>query len=186
MSLCSTERGYRAHLSNKSEVCPECRLAHREYSNVHRSKNLTKYREANREYKARNQEKVKQYNKEYASTEGRKNALVKYRENHLDDIRLRGRMREHKRRSAKFNGKHTPYTEAQVLDTYGFICHICDGTIDHSAPRKIGIEGWENGLHLDHVIPLAKGGTDSVENVRPSHGKCNVQKNSRLVGTQNF
>ncbi len=68
------------------------------------------------------------------------------------------------------------YSEAQVLVIYGPICHICQTSIDLSAPRKVGLPGWEKGLHIDHVYPLSKGGLDTIENVRPSHGQCNVIK----------
>jgi len=31
-------------------------------------------------------------------------------------------------------------------------------------------------LHIDHLVPLAKGGSDTLENVRPAHGICNLRK----------
>jgi len=52
--------------------------------------------------------------------------------------------------------------------------------IDLNAPRRVGIEGWELGLHLDHVIPLSKGGYDTIDNIRPTHGICNIRKGARL------
>ena len=48
-----------------------------------------------------------------------------------------------------------------------------------SAPRKCGLPGWQNGLHIEHVIDLALGGLDTLENVRPSHAVCNLKKNPR-------
>jgi 5-methylcytosine-specific restriction endonuclease McrA len=30
------------------------------------------------------------------------------------------------------------------------------------------------------VIPLSKGGNDTIENVRPAHAICNLRKGSRL------
>ena len=68
------------------------------------------------------------------------------------------------------------YSDQQVLETYGTNCHICSLPIDLDAPRKTGDPGWEKGLHIDHVYPLSKGGLDTLENVRPAHGKCNVIK----------
>jgi len=68
------------------------------------------------------------------------------------------------------------YSDADVLSTYGLDCHICQTPIDLSAPRQVGQNGWEKGLHIDHVYPLSKGGLDTIENVRPSHGKCNIIK----------
>ena len=82
-----------------------------------------------------------------------------------------------KRRAIQLSVESEPYTEADVLHLYGIECHICEKTIDLSAPRKVGVEGWEQGLHLDHVVALAKGGNDTLTNVKPSHGLCNIKKN---------
>ena len=94
--------------------------------------------------------------------------------------RLRRFNRFHKPNAARhFRRNNTDpgnYSEAQVLLIYGPICHICQTPIDLSAPRKVGLPGWEKGLHIDHVYPLSKGGLDTLENVRPSHGQCNVIK----------
>jgi 5-methylcytosine-specific restriction endonuclease McrA len=68
------------------------------------------------------------------------------------------------------------YSDADVLSIYGLDCHICKTPIDLNAPRQVGQNGWEKGLHIDHVYPLSKGGLDTIENVRPSHGKCNIIK----------
>ena len=75
------------------------------------------------------------------------------------------------------------YTTLQVLETYGTNCHICNGPVDLSAPRLVGRGvGWEHGLHIDHVIPISKGGPDTLSNVRPSHAYCNISKRDRLIG----
>ena len=70
------------------------------------------------------------------------------------------------------------YLVSQVIELYGSVCHICDRPIDLSATRIAGNLGWENGLHLDHVVPISKGGVDSIYNVRPSHAICNLKKGS--------
>jgi 5-methylcytosine-specific restriction endonuclease McrA len=72
------------------------------------------------------------------------------------------------------------YSDLQVLELYGTDCHICGETIDLTASRQCGRDGWEKGLHIDHVIPLSKGGADSLENVRPAHGQCNIIKWAKL------
>jgi 5-methylcytosine-specific restriction endonuclease McrA len=83
------------------------------------------------------------------------------------------------RRARKLGNGHEPYSESQVLELYGDSCHICELPIDLEAPRKAGVDGWEHGLHIDHLLPLSKGGPDTLENVRPAHGVCNVKKNNR-------
>lgn len=72
------------------------------------------------------------------------------------------------------------YTYQQVLEKYGKSCHICNEAIDLKAPRRCGAEGWEKGLHIDHVVPLSKGGDDTLENVKPSHGYCNLKKHATI------
>ena len=73
------------------------------------------------------------------------------------------------------------YTEGQVLQRWGRDCHICKEPIDLDAPSQCGRPGWERGLHLDHVIPLSRGGSDTLDNVKPSHAKCNIDKGARLL-----
>jgi 5-methylcytosine-specific restriction endonuclease McrA len=43
-------------------------------------------------------------------------------------------------------------------------------------PRQTGLKGWENGLQLNHFIPISKGGPDILENIRTIHGLCNLCK----------
>jgi len=72
-----------------------------------------------------------------------------------------------------------PYTLEQVLEEYGSVCYLCEVSIDLTLPRKIGVAGWENGLHLDHVTPISKGGPDCLENVAPTHAICNLTKRGK-------
>lgn len=68
------------------------------------------------------------------------------------------------------------YNTDDVLRKWGYDCHICNEPIDFKAPRQCGDPGWERGLHLDHVLPISKGGADVLDNVKPAHAKCNVYK----------
>ncbi len=54
---------------------------------------------------------------------------------------------------------------ATLLEAHGMVCHICGGEIRTKAE-----------LHMDHVVPLIRGGEHSMENIRPSHGLCNMRK----------
>ena len=72
------------------------------------------------------------------------------------------------------------YTDQDVIDKYGSDCHICNQPIDFNAPRQCGKDGWELGLQIDHLFPLSKGGSDTLENARPSHGYCNNKKHASL------
>jgi hypothetical protein len=96
-------------------------------------------------------------------------------------IRANNQRRRAKRyRATGLDNQMVRYTETEILEKYGTLCHICNLEIDMNAPRQVGRLGWEMGLHLDHVYPLSKGGDDTIENVRPSHGRCNIIKSATI------
>lgn len=55
----------------------------------------------------------------------------------------------------------------EVLRDSGFACHYC------------GRRPPEITLHVDHVIPLIKGGTDARENLVAACAECNLGKSDR-------
>lgn len=69
---------------------------------------------------------------------------------------------------------HEDWTEKQLIETYGSNCYICDEQIDLTLPRQ----GKESTYSLwpDHVIPISRGGENTIRNVRPCHRKCNQDK----------
>ncbi len=56
-----------------------------------------------------------------------------------------------------------------------FVCHICSGLVDMSVPRVSRF-----GATVDHVVPISKGGLDSLDNVRLAHWICNIRKSDSL------
>lgn len=101
--------------------------------------------------------------------------------NNLHKRRAVARKSANLRRARKLNNGFENYTENQVLDAYGLCCHICEKPIDFNAPRKAGILGWQFGFQIDHLIPISKGGPDRLDNVRPSHGVCNLTKRNKII-----
>ena len=89
-----------------------------------------------------------------------------------------------RRRARLKNSITESYTLAQIFITYGYACYLCNKPIDMSAPRQSGKPGWKLGLHIDHVIDIQYGGSDTLENVRPTHGICNLRKNARKAPAQ--
>lgn len=49
------------------------------------------------------------------------------------------------------------------------ICHICNRKVGEGAP-----------FHLDHVIPLSKGGPTTMANLKLAHPRCNLSKRDRI------
>ena len=119
-------------------------------------------------------------NREYSKIRYKNNGVLRQansRARNIDKVRERERQKIRRRRAALSK----PYNELQVIATYGGKCYLCSLEIDFLATRKCGNEGWESGFHVDHLIPLSKGGEDTLENVRPTHAVCNLQKASSHV-----
>jgi 5-methylcytosine-specific restriction endonuclease McrA len=93
--------------------------------------------------------------------------------------RQRKAIQKSRRKARKKRNRVGPYTLEQVLELYGTNCYICSKPIDFNAPRVCGKPGWENGLHLDHVIDIQYGGADAIDNVKPTHALCNLKKNAK-------
>ncbi len=85
-------------------------------------------------------------------------------------------------RMARLKKDREPYTRQEILERDSYLCWICGGPVDLSAPYRMGNPGWEVYPHLDHVIPLSKGGSDTPANVRTAHARCNVDKGAKVVG----
>ena len=88
--------------------------------------------------------------------------------------------RDHKDRALKHGGKHQYYTRQHVFDRDGYDCYLCQTPVDLTAPHIQGQPGWETYPHIEHVIPLSKGGDDTLENVKIAHAKCNVDKGTKI------
>lgn len=55
-----------------------------------------------------------------------------------------------------------------ALELADGVCGICGGDVD---PGR---------FHLDHIVPLSKGGAHTYENTQPAHPACNLRKRDRL------
>jgi 5-methylcytosine-specific restriction endonuclease McrA len=134
-------------------------------------------RKRKKKYWAANREKLLAYHKDYI----KKNPQIsrKKQKKYWAKNPEKAEAFNRKRRARLNKVEHIPYTKEEVLEKYGAECYICGTPIDLKAPRKAGKKGWEHGLHLDHLIPISKGGPDTIENIRPAHGVCNLSKGAR-------
>ena len=143
---CGTFEGYRRHRRRDEKPCVDCRAANAARQNKYYKENKEKIYETNRAWAARNPEKVKEYSRRITA----------------------------KRKALKLSNGHEKYTEDQVINLHGYICHICLKAIDPKIPRHLSM-----GLHFDHVIPLSKGGKDTLANIKPAHARCNIRKKNK-------
>jgi 5-methylcytosine-specific restriction endonuclease McrA len=50
-------------------------------------------------------------------------------------------------------------------------CHLCGLDIDYAASHLEPL-----AFTIDHILPLAKGGTDTIDNLAAAHRRCNLAK----------
>lgn len=107
-------------------------------------------------------------------TEYKRDYLLKFHEanpNYRSEYRganpEQRRQHRRKRRASKLQVPTVPYTRQEVLDNWGRVCWLCRYPLDCD---------W----HIEHVIPLSKGGWDVLKNVRPAHSFCNLRKGDKM------
>jgi 5-methylcytosine-specific restriction endonuclease McrA len=66
---------------------------------------------------------------------------------------------------------HTQKDWEKLLNKYDGLCAYC---------------GKEKATQRDHVIPISKGGTDSIGNILPVCGKCNATKATKLLSQYRY
>jgi 5-methylcytosine-specific restriction endonuclease McrA len=149
-------------------------------------KNRERELERNREYRKRNDDAIRTYRKRKHQEEMAKpkeeRYATQYRRRNRDKILARGReydRRRHKRnpdrykyyrdkRRARLAGAEGSFTIREwraVLNMFGGVCAYC--------PNE--------GSTRDHLIPLARGGSNWIENIVPCCSSCNSRKLAKTL-----
>jgi len=81
------------------------------------------------------------------------------------------------RRRAQAKG--SPIRRAYIFKRDGYRCYLCGGRL--AMTKQVP---HPQAPTLDHVIPLARGGSHSEDNLRAAHHACNVAKGTKAVTTQ--
>lgn len=111
-----------------------------------------------------------------------------YREEHRDGIAAHMRRwrkanldkgREHaRRRRALKNGADGEHTDAEFMEKVearDWICPECGERM--TMPERGRIDGSKPAdLTRDHIVPLSRGGSDDISNIRPLCRSCNSKK----------
>lgn len=72
----------------------------------------------------------------------------------------------------KRRGPHASYRKALLLARQGNLCCWCGQLIK---PEDVSVE---------HIIPLSRGGRDTLQNSAAAHAKCNHRRGAQLIGIQ--
>jgi 5-methylcytosine-specific restriction endonuclease McrA len=140
---------------------------HRGYISKYKETNADMLRRKARQYAQENRDKRIEYKKQYRERFPEKNQ--QWVKENLEKVRLNARRGNHKRRSnkARNGGSFTSTEWLDLLNRYEHKCLCC---------------GEKNiVLSIDHVIPISKGGINSIENIQPLCSSCNSRKGNKTI-----
>lgn len=135
--------------------CKDCqRVINREYNRAYRERHPDRARQSGTKWRAADPERNRAQDKRDRDN---------YRLAHLERERLRGRLRSQRKRTRLATGTVEPSVIATLLTQP---CAYCGST--------------EN-ITIDHIVPLARGGTHEASNLAPACFPCNSSKRDRLL-----
>jgi 5-methylcytosine-specific restriction endonuclease McrA len=173
-----------------SAWCKEC---NKKYQKAHQAKNAETYKAKAKIYRQDNKAKLKEANRKYYelnkesrlarnaewrlvnadrkklsdknwqknNPEKRKQIAATWFRNHPDKASLNRQIRRARLKNAKF----FEVTSKDIAKIMAGNCIYCGAYSEH----------------VDHVIPLSRGGQHSVGNLVPSCQKCNLSKNNKTI-----
>lgn len=145
---------------------PSKKFGHKVYCLQCSNDRIKRYKHSPKGREQQNEHKRRKYATDPQYVEMMRAANQKWHRNNPEKHRQRA-MRRKARKMA------VPIEEVdykRILDREGMTCHICNAPI---LP--------EHTLQFDHVIPLARGGGHTEDNIKPSHRQCNIRKKDLLM-----
>lgn len=195
---CKKEYGEKQYQANKESITKR----HKEYRQANKEKTaerMKEYGQANKEkifeyqkkYRQTNKEKVVEYHKEYRQTnkekrseQGKEYYLLNkekinerqkehFQTEHGKEVSYRGRL---KRRSHEHKVSFTPHQRTEILNRDNWTCQSCGIKVQDESKGK-----WNtpNKCHIDHIIPISKGGNSEPKNLRVLCRTCNLSKRDK-------
>jgi 5-methylcytosine-specific restriction endonuclease McrA len=166
-----------AYVEANKEHYRELKRTHQKANPEKYKESLSKYRETHREEIRTEARQRRQQNLEHYREIGRKsrnkhaeerNAYQReYGKANRDKITLFTNIRRARKLSAK--GSHTDQEWQSLKAFYQYKCLCCEK------------QEPEIKLTRDHVLPLTKGGSDSIDNIQPLCARCNSKKNFKHI-----
>lgn len=133
--------------------CKECKSEHRKSQYV-----------ANKEKEAKQHKSWVSLNREKRRAQNVK-ATRAWQQNNQDKVRHWKLDNKHKRREAYGQGSVSIEDWIALCNKYGNVCLSCG----------------KSEITMDHVVPLSKGGTHTIDNVQPLCGTCNSIKHDKTI-----
>ena len=144
-----------------------CKACTKAYDEQWYAANRERAAETGHAWKAANRERTAEYQREWVSS-NRERARERCREwyaANLGSEHARAIAKDHRRRAAE--GSFTKEEVVALLEAQKHKCEYC------------GAELLETSYHLDHIVPVSKGGTSYIENIAAACPCCNLSKSAK-------
>jgi len=154
------------HSARSDGLQPHCKICRREHR-AKNAENISEYQRAYRvlrpgerskqqmRYAAKNPEKIAEHRKKYKARNPEK--VSQHRRNR-------------RARKLKAQGRHTFDDVRSIFQYQGGLCANCK--------TKLSTEGHEK-YHVDHIMPLALGGSNWPDNIQCLCPTCNMSKGAK-------
>lgn len=159
-----SERAARWNRENKErrrEINRKYREANKDKDEARRKLNVEKKKAYDKAYNLVHKDKKYKQNKKWASEN--LSLVRQYKKRYSDKHREMWRIYCHNRRTKTY----IKITLEDISNWESRICGICNDSILDS-------------YHIDHVVPLSRGGEHEVKNLQLTHPTCNLRKNNKL------
>ena len=140
----------------------------RETGRQWREANPERIKENGRRWREANRERHNEKSRRYAAANPER--VVESQRRSRDSLEGREARRRHeaRRRARKLRATYIEHVDPLVvLELYDGVCGICGEDVDPF------------DYHVDHIVPLSKGGFHSLTNSQPAHPSCNLRKGSK-------
>ncbi len=171
----NTERRRRYLAANKEAVAERKRLYRQKNKERLRKKdrlyylaNREKFAEHNRRYREANKEALAEYNRLYH--QANKEAKAEYYRRWRTENQDKRRVHELKRQALKRDGEGFEDVADmwQMYEDQGGLCAYCE-------------EPLFGDFHIDHMVPLSRGGADDWTNYAIACPTCNLRKHAKTL-----
>lgn len=148
-----------------------CKDCYKSEASEHRAKHKEKINAQRAEYRARNKDRIRARGaKRYAENRDKIRAQQdKYKEKNPDKYKEKDRNRRAALRGAE--GKHSAADIMKIFERQRGLCAGCNARLFKSGANR---------YHVDHIVPLAKGGSNWPDNVQCLCPTCNLSKGAKL------
>ena len=154
-----------------SKICSKCKES-KDVSEFHKNKGTNdglhnQCKSCRKAYSEINSDRLKEYKQEYYERVGRDGMrlAVKRWSSQNRDVRNAMNRRRRALKGQAETDRHTVEELENHIISLGGVCYYCGSD-------------W---TQIDHVIPLARGGSDTLLNLVPSCARCNQRKGAKTA-----